>query len=605
MEKNIIFKLLYIVKMTDDIEFTLAVQACGGSDTFKLLVNLFSTLYTGWISENNIRHVRDLFVSRRKYMDIMREVLAKMKDEKMIDSSQTKLSMVETIKGAIKLLGGRAIKNEELQYKTEILVVTDLYFPPPNTILPKAFKEGSIKVKPEERKRDGSYVVLPDGMFGMIGDQKNFMDIPSSRQFLAGLLRLYKQEIDILGLSEKISSIRIIYPHNNYGIAMMRTISIQECRGRMLAMIDDDDISCGLDSLHRIGKTMLENNKYIAETQSWWNNKSEATIGTGLWERVFDARMLKKYGICLCPTFSHGEDDVFLMIMRMLFADKIIKIATDGTVIVGKTKYPKDKDLKYVYSIPSESWKPSSVAVTGILQRREISIFLKRLCLQLGIFDALSKAIPSNITCGTNMDIKFCAGYDFIHMPKLEVEPILSTGDIICVIYLYKLVDGKIVKDGDHNVKYIYAMPSPEKEETVSFTTDIPATEDIKNNVIDHNLENRINYTEEGNLIVTGKLQPRSSSIDENTGTVSYDGIEMNWVEWNNNIYNELVKASTNERDLVAERTRLRGGANRSYIIFILIALIIVLLIIIPIICKCLCNKDDGALLPESEDYQL
>jgi hypothetical protein len=592
------FKLLYIVKMADTIDFTLGIQACISSDPFKLLVNMFSTLYTGWLSEQNIANVVELFTPC-KYITVMEKVLSRMKDKNIIDNSVTELSVEDTIRGAIELLGGRAIREDECQYITEILVVIDLYMK--NQLINKnvAFKKGSRKVKSDERSKTN--VLLPDGMFGVVGNQNDFINIASNKHDLGVVLKRYGREIVRLGLSRKIPSIRIIYPNNNYGIAMMRTITLQACRGKMLAMIDDDDISCGIDSLHRIGRTMLEQNKYVAEVQSWWNPHRLSTIGTGMWERVFDAQALKHFGIGFCPTFSMGEDTTFLELLRMLFDDKFIIITTDGNVIDDAEPYPRNIDLKYLYLNPSNSWEASSVTVTGELQKEETSLYIVQVCKQLGIYDTLSKAIPSDRKC--NGPISYCAGYKFIHTAdEMKSSQIISTNDVICPIYQFKLEGENIVKDGDNNVKYIWALPSPETEEIVSFSTNITADEAIKKNVIDFNLGEYIKYNDEGNLVVTGKLRPRSSSINDATGVVSYNGVEMSWVDWNNNIYDELIKEFAEGKGAINARTKLRGGANRSYIMLILLALALILLIIIPIICKCICSKNNRSSLSHVDE---
>ena len=575
----------------EDITFTLAVQACLRSNLFKLTLNLFSTLYTGWINEQNIPNIEEMFIPCN-YGDVMKKVLKKMKETGDIKEGTNKLTIPETIRSAIRLLNGRPITAEECQYTTEILVAVDLYNgQPPGLASNRAFRNGMRKFEPEKRPNDS--VLLPDGMFGKIGNQVDYTDMKSTTHPLTGPLELYKQEIDSLKLSEKIPSIRVIYPHNNYGIAMMRTIVLQTCKGRILGMIDDDDISCGLDSLHRIGKTMIDNGKYVAETTSWWGDIwSKATIGVGMWERVFDAQALKRFGIGFCPTFSHGEDDVFLMILRMLFADKFIKVATDGSIINGMT-YPENIDLKYLYLMPSKSWDKSSIAVTSEIQKEEISVYVVQLCKRLGIYDALSKAIPSTYKC--NGTISRCDGYTFIHVADdLESTSIVSAGDVICPVYLYKLDGRDMVKDGDPNVRYIWAMPSPEIEDKITFNTNILADNAIKENVIKYKLGEIIKYDDEGNLVVTGNLHPRSSSIDNNTGTVSYNGDESaSWIAWNNKIYDELI-AELNDQRFINARTKLRGGANKSYIILILLALALLLLIIIPIICKCVSNKNNS-----------
>ena len=44
--------------MSDEVEFTLAVQVCEASIPFKVMLNLFSTLYTGWLRADNMENIK-------------------------------------------------------------------------------------------------------------------------------------------------------------------------------------------------------------------------------------------------------------------------------------------------------------------------------------------------------------------------------------------------------------------------------------------------------------------------------------------------------------------------------------------------------------------
>lgn len=574
--------------MSGDVEFTLAVQVCDASDRSKLMLNLLSTLYTGWLRADNMENIKKIFAAPVSPTSIMENMIELGKQQQKPVESIDDPSLEGIIIKAIEFLGGKPITSSDLIYNTEVLVACDLYSGSTRKLLSNnAIKYGKQLISAS--KHGEQHVLLPAGYFGNIGKQEDYTDIPPRKHSLRYEIMSYKNEVKRLGLADKITSIRLVYPHNNYGLPVMRSIVIQTCKGRLLNMLDDDDISCGLDSLHRIGRTMLANEKYVSRTCCWWNEESVVAVGNSIWSRMFDVHALKRLGLTPCPTFSIGEDDTFTGMLEMLFPDKHIDVTTTGELYDGRRPYPANIDLKYLYLNPSYSWRANDIKSSD-MQKQEISLYLIRICKQLGIYDVLRKAIPEDMICDPKDDPRRCPKYMYLHIAKhAETTTIISTGDIVCPTYHYIVNDDGIVKDGDYNIQYVWAMAAPTTNENITVNTNIPATDDINDNINEYNLNGRIKIDATERLVITGKLRPRTSSIDNSTGKIICD---LPWFEWNNTLFDETAYALNESSNIIEPRTRLHGGNRSNVILYIALILMIGIIIIIILVCRATSSEE-------------